>query len=139
MCVRSIDFIDVSKMFLLYCRTVPLLEQEVPTLPEHLGSPSVLVGFVFCVVYCRLLFVVWSFFFWPLHSLSFFDLRILITLLVSSNSSYGMVYIFILQSVHLLYKHAMRINICFIRTRRINFSYYTNTLFSLWINFPGTL
>ena len=30
--------------------------------------------------------------------------------------------IFILQSVHLLYKYAIRINFCFIRTRRINFS-----------------
>jgi hypothetical protein len=46
---------------------------------------------------------------------------------------------FILQSVHLLYKYAIRINVCFIRTRRINFSYYTNKLFSLRINFPGTL
>jgi hypothetical protein len=45
----------------------------------------------------------------------------------------------ILQSVHVLYKYAMRINFCFIRTRRINFSYYTNKLFSLRINFPGTL
>jgi hypothetical protein len=43
---------------------------------------------------------------------------------------------FILQSVHLLYKYAMRIIFCFIRTRRINFSYYTNKLFSLRINFP---
>jgi hypothetical protein len=40
----------------------------------------------------------------------------------------------ILQSVHLLYKYAIRINFCFIRTRRINFSYYTNKLFSLRIN-----
>ena len=31
---------------------------------------------------------------------------------------------FILQSVHLLYKYAKRINFCFIRTRRINFSAY---------------
>ena len=53
---------------------------------------------------------------------------------------------FILQSVHLLYIYAIRINVCFIRTRRINFSYYTNKLFSLPnklfnlpINFPGTL
>jgi hypothetical protein len=34
------------------------------------------------------------------------------------------IYIFILQSVHLLYKYAIRINVCFIRTRRINFSAY---------------
>ena len=32
--------------------------------------------------------------------------------------------IFILQSVRLLYKYAIRINFCFIRTRRINFSAY---------------
>jgi hypothetical protein len=50
-----------------------------------------------------------------------------------------LIYIFILQSVHLLYKYAIRIIFCFIRTRRINFSYYTNKLFSLRINFPGTL
>jgi hypothetical protein len=47
--------------------------------------------------------------------------------------------LFILQSVHLLYKYAIRINFSFIRTRRINFWYYTNKLFSLRINFPDTL
>jgi hypothetical protein len=40
-----------------------------------------------CVVFCRSLFVLLSFFFWPLCCLSFFDLRILITPLVSSNIS----------------------------------------------------
>jgi hypothetical protein len=40
----------------------------------------------------------------------------------------GLICIFILQSVHLLYKYAIRINFCFIHTRRINFSYYTNKL-----------
>ena len=35
---------------------------------------------------------------------------------------------FILQSVYLLYKYAIRIHFYFIRTRRINFSYYTNKL-----------
>jgi hypothetical protein len=42
-------------------------------------------------------------------------------------------------TVHLPYKYAIRIHFCFIRSRRINFSYYTNKLFSLRINFPGTL
>ena len=37
---------------------------------------------------CRLLFVLLSFFFWPLCCLFSFDIRILINLLVSSNSSY---------------------------------------------------
>jgi hypothetical protein len=44
---------------------------------------------------------------------------------------------FILQSVHLLYIYAILLNFCFIRTRRINFSYYTNKLYSLRINFSA--
>ena len=70
---------------------VPLVEQELPTLPEHLSSPWVLVGFVlldrsliFSVVFCRSLFAL----FWPLCCLSFLDIGFLITPLVSSNSSY---------------------------------------------------
>jgi hypothetical protein len=44
---------------------------------------------VFSVVFCRSLFVLLSFLFWPLCCLSF-DLRSLITYLVSSNSSKSM-------------------------------------------------
>ena len=57
-----------------------------------LSSPLLLRGvrvtrsLVICV-FCRSLFVRLSFFFWPLCYLSFFDLRILITPLVSSNSA----------------------------------------------------
>ena len=37
----------------------------------------------------------------------------------------AVIYLYIiLQSVHLLYKYAIRIHFCFIRTRRINFSAY---------------
>jgi hypothetical protein len=43
---------------------------------------------VFCVMFCRSLFVVNKFFFWPLHCLSFIDLRLLVTPLVSSICSY---------------------------------------------------
>ena len=39
-------------------------------------------------MFCRSLFVLLYFFFWPLCFLFFFDIRILITPLVSSNSSY---------------------------------------------------
>ena len=39
-------------------------------------------------MFCRLLFVLLSFFFWSLYCLFFFGLWILITPLVSSNSSY---------------------------------------------------
>ena len=38
-------------------------------------------------MFCRSLFVLFYFFFWPLCCLFFFDIRILITPLVSSNSS----------------------------------------------------
>ena len=39
---------------------------------------------VFCVVFCRSLFVLLSIFFWPLCCLSLFALRLLITTVVSS-------------------------------------------------------
>ena len=42
----------------------------------------------FMCMFCRSLFVLLSFFFWPLCCLFLFDLRILITPLGSSNSSY---------------------------------------------------
>jgi hypothetical protein len=43
---------------------------------------------VFCVEFWIWLFVLLSFFFWPLCCFPFFDIRILINPLVSSNSSY---------------------------------------------------
>ena len=71
-------------------RQVPLVEQELLTLPEHQSSPLVFSGvrvtrsLVLCVCFVdRCLF----FFFWPLCCLFLFDIRILITPLVSSNSS----------------------------------------------------
>jgi len=39
-------------------------------------------------MFCRSLFVLLSFFFWPLCCLFFFNIRIMITPLVSSNTSY---------------------------------------------------
>ena len=71
-------------------RRVHLVEQVLVTLPEYLISPVVfsrvqLAQSSFCVVCCRSLFVLLSFFFWSLHCLSFFDLQLLITHLVSSN------------------------------------------------------
>jgi hypothetical protein len=44
--------------------------------------------FSFMCMFCRSLFVLLSFFFWPMCCLFVFDLRILITPLVSSNYSY---------------------------------------------------
>jgi hypothetical protein len=72
---------------------VPLLEQELLTLAEHLRSPPIFseVGLaqslVLCIVYWRSLFVLLSFLFWPLYCLSF-NFWLLINLLVSSIFSY---------------------------------------------------
>ena len=71
-------------------RRVWLMEQELLTLPEHQSSPLVFSGvrvtrsLVLCVCFVdRCL----SFYFWLLCCLLFFNLRLLITPLVSSNSS----------------------------------------------------
>ena len=74
-------------------RRVPLVEHELLTLPDHLSSPPVFRAvrvtrsLVLCVMFCRSLFVLLFFYFWPLCCPSFFDLWIMITPLVSSNSS----------------------------------------------------
>jgi hypothetical protein len=66
-------------------RQVSFVEQELPTLPEHLSSPPVFSGgscyliFSFICMFCRSLFVLLHFFFWLLCCLSFFDIQILIT------------------------------------------------------------
>ena len=75
---------------------VSLMEQKLPTLLEHLNSHPVFSGIrvtrslVLCVCFVdRCLF----FYFWTLYCLPFIDIRILITPLVSSNSSSSRVYI----------------------------------------------
>jgi len=70
-------------------RRVSLVEQVLLTLPDHLSSPPVFSGVrvTGSLVFCRALFVLLYFFCWPLCCL-FFDIRILITPLVSSNASY---------------------------------------------------
>ena len=51
--------------------------------------------FSFMCMFCRSLFVHLYFFFWPLCCLLFFDIRILIAHLVSSNSSYDIYLLFV--------------------------------------------
>jgi hypothetical protein len=71
-------------------RRVSLVDEELIPLPEHPSLSSVYSGprvsqsLVFCLMFCKLLVVLLSFFFWPLHCLSF-DLRLLINTLVYSN------------------------------------------------------
>jgi len=61
-----------------------------PTLPEYLSSPLVFSevcvaqSLVFCVVFCGLLFVFFSFFFGPLYCLSY-DIHPLINSLISTH------------------------------------------------------
>jgi hypothetical protein len=69
-------------------RRLPLVEQELLTLPERLSSPPVFSGISFMCMFCRSLFVLLYFFFWPLFCLFFFDIRILITPLVLSSNSF---------------------------------------------------
>ena len=74
-------------------RRIPLVEQEL--LPFR-STPEFTPGFQwgscysifsFICMFCRSLFVILYFFFWPLLCLFFFDILIMIVPLVSSNSS----------------------------------------------------
>ena len=70
---------------------MPIVQQELPTLPDNMSSLEDFSGFrvtrslvvCVCIVDGCLSFSVW-----PLRYLSLFDLRIQITHLVSSNSSF---------------------------------------------------
>ena len=91
---RSFPHSWLLKGFVTNSTTVPHVEQDLLTLPEHMNSLPVFIGvrvarsLVCCVMFCRSLFVPLSCFFWSLCSLCFY-LRILVTPpLVSSNFSY---------------------------------------------------
>ena len=73
-------------------RRVSLKEHELLTIPERLSSSPVLAWFVLLDL-CNILqiTVLLSFFFMPLHFLSF-DIRLLIITLISSNISYPNVF-----------------------------------------------
>ena len=83
-----------EQIYRVLATTVPLVERELPTLPEHLPLPPVFSGvrvarsLVFCMVFCVSLFIILLFLLWPLRCLSFSDLRLMITPLVSSHFSY---------------------------------------------------
>jgi len=74
-------------------RRVSIVKRELLTLPEHLSSPPVFSGvrvtrsLVLHVCFVDRCLSFCTFFFWPLCCLFFFDIRILITPLVSPNSS----------------------------------------------------
>ena len=70
-------------------RWVSHVEQELSILLEHMSTPPLFSGVrvarSLCVMFCKSLLVFLSLFFWPLSSLSVFDLQILNIPLVSSN------------------------------------------------------
>ena len=78
-------------LFVLSLRHL-LVEQELLILPEHLNSPLVFSGvritrsLVLCVCFVDRWLFFMSFFFLPLCGLFFFDLRALITPLISSTT-----------------------------------------------------
>ena len=95
-------YYDIMRTNVLICRihNVPRrtlqmhhVEQELLTLQEYLSSHPIFrevrvsLSLVFCLVLCRSLFVLLSFFIWKLYYLFFFNLRLLITPLVSSTFS----------------------------------------------------
>ena len=75
----------ITRVVTRVARWEPLVEQELLSLPEHLSSPPVFSGvyvtrsLVLCVMFCRSLFVLLSFFLWSFCCLFLFDLWILIT------------------------------------------------------------
>ena len=99
----GIHFPSVSTICLLDCfcffHFIPIIFSYIP---EHMSSPPVFQWglcysiFSFMCMFCGSSFVLLYFFFWPLCCLFFFDIRILITLVVSfghcvvcSSSIYG--------------------------------------------------
>jgi len=70
----------ITGLIIIVTRRMPIVEPELHTLPEHPVSSGVCVprSLVLCVMFCRSLFVLLSFFFGSLCCLPFFDLRILI-------------------------------------------------------------
>jgi hypothetical protein len=56
-----------------------------PAFTADFSEVRVAWSLVFCVMFCRSLFVLLSFFPWPLYCLPFFDVRLLVTPLASSS------------------------------------------------------
>ena len=92
---RTAWFVDrkmLDQIMNVNIRRVLLVEHELLTIPEHPSSSPIINwnrdtrSLVLCVMFCRTLFALLSFFFRLSCCLSF-DLRILISPLVSSNTS----------------------------------------------------
>ena len=79
--IRSYTDSEIQIQITRLTRRVPLVEQELPTLPEHMSSPLVFSGvrvtrsLVLYVCFVDRCLSFCTFFFWPLCCLFFFDIR----------------------------------------------------------------
>ena len=76
------------------CGVITDHSSEAPEFTPGFSGVRVAQSFLFCVMFCRSLFVPLYFFFWPLYCLSF-DLRLLLTPLASSNFSLYNTYLYL--------------------------------------------
>ena len=112
-------------------RRVPPVEQELLTLPEHLSSPPVFSD----IMFCRPLFVLLYFFFWPLCCLFFSSIYgfwlppfSIFKLFLYHLSVY---YFRITVYVH-IYNYLNRRNSCFSHLYVLLFNFYTK----IWLSDP---
>ena len=113
---------------------MPLVEQEMLTLSEFTtGFKWVRVtrSFVLCVCFVDRCLSCCPFLFWPLYCLFFFDVRILITPFVSSNSSYYIISCFI--SCHIKRYVYRCVFYMFIFVLFIIFTYYCQKKLLHWL------
>jgi hypothetical protein len=87
-CVLTFDIVRFSFIVLYWYSKVRMGVDEQERLSNIILRHKLCYSiFSFICMFCRSLFVLLYFFFWPLCCLFFFDIRILITPLVTSNSS----------------------------------------------------
>ena len=89
---------DIHEIWCSCCltikRRVPLVEQELLAFPKHMIPFPVFSGvrvaqsYVFSVVFCISLFVLFSFFIYLWHCISFLDVRLLVTSNFSTSHEY---------------------------------------------------
>ena len=112
---------------------------EHPSLCPFFNGVRVARSLVFCVMFCRSLFVLLSFFFWPLFFLSFLDLRTLITPFRDRPFNLkGRLWFFV--SFRIFFSDSTRIRIFFCRVKHGIFfqnstlAYMTKTLYQIFFS-----
>jgi hypothetical protein len=111
------------------------VEQELPTLPEHLSSQPVIYhgvcvaqSWVFVIVLCRLLFIPLSFFLWSLYCLYYFVLSVLLCIVCTTLYCLYYFVLFVLlcivcTTLSCLYYFVLSVLLCIVCTT-LSFLYY---------------